>query len=131
MSFDELDAQVIQQTPKLAARRLAFQLFGDRGLLGALEYGVAVGVNGQRQAEGLEDVLKEQEIAGGIFLGSEKSPGDLAGGVVDSGERSRLLRWRGDRRLRGLGRPASRRMRRTLERDRVMSCSSASVSVRW
>lgn len=38
---------------------LAFQFFDDRGLPGGLEYGVAVGVDSQRECEGFEDVPRE------------------------------------------------------------------------
>ena len=85
---DELDGQFVEEATELAARGLAGQLFGDGSLLGALEDGVAVGVEGQGKAMGLAEVAQEQEIAGGVFFGAEDSPRDLTGGIIDGGNQA-------------------------------------------
>jgi hypothetical protein len=87
---EELDGKLMEEAGELAARRLAGQLFADGGLLGALEDGVAVGVDSQRKAVREGDVLQEEEVAGGVFFGAEEGSGDVARGVVDSGDEAEL-----------------------------------------
>src|SRR3990172_5393630 len=83
VSRDELDAQLIGQAPELASSAFPGQFLLQGGLFGALEDGVAIGIEGQGEAVALHDLPQQQEVSGGILLGPEEGEGYLSGGVVD------------------------------------------------
>ncbi len=56
---EEVDGEFVEQAGELAAGRLSSQLFADGSLLGALEDGVAVGVDGTGKAVGVGEALQE------------------------------------------------------------------------
>src|SRR3990172_3612387 len=79
VSRDELDAQLIGQAPELASSAFPGQFLLQGGLFGALEDGVAIGIEGQGGAVALHDLPQQQEVSGGILLGPEEGEGDVSG----------------------------------------------------
>jgi len=82
VGWDELDVQLIEQPSELAAGQCSGQLLLYGGLFGALEDGVAIGVDGHGKAVGAADGLKQQHVSRGVFLLSEDRSHHLAGCVI-------------------------------------------------
>lgn len=88
---DPADAQLMQRAPDLGGGDGALEL-GRPGLRGpgiAVEEAVAVGVGGDGDAIASDEAAQQQEVAVGIFDGTEDSGQDVAGGIVDGGMEDR------------------------------------------
>ena len=88
---DLLDAELVESTSQLGGRLCSGELFGEGPVrVVALEDGVAVAVEAERNAVGGDHGVQGAEIADGIFgLELEVSGENLAGGVIlktDQGE---------------------------------------------
>ncbi len=79
--------QLIEETTKLGGCGPSLQLFLDGELLGVLlEDAVTVAVESHGPAVALNDLTQEQEVALRVFLGTEHSTDDLAGGIIHANQ---------------------------------------------
>lgn len=85
---DPLDAQLGEGPTDLGGIRAAAQLFleRERCLFGAVEDPVMVGVHGDRESVGGDDLLEEHQVAGGILMLAEDCAEHGAGRIIDSVE---------------------------------------------
>ena len=85
---DPLDAQLGEGTANLGGRGRAAQLLleRERRARRPLEDPVPIGVDGDGDPMGRDELAEEEQIAGGIFALTEDRPEDGAGGIIDGVE---------------------------------------------